>query len=361
MEDNFLKEVNSEISREIDKVISSDDLFIFRRFVDREVLKDEVVMNNVLDSGFLGVYKIRVSDYPILWESSIVENQELSRSKQQEELIPEDFYISVDRRGVKIPLGKIGESSGKDYFLTKEILTKEIKELAVEIISKSIERDLLKNAFIYLDILGICDVNDSKNVHYIKGKSLGPSKEFNRGRIRIEQVKYGDDSIEDYVIGKLTMDSVLKFASVLAENKVQSFYGDGYGSYVIVCNRNAYHSLLEDQNFRKVAINQDYSGYIGKCYGQEFWLDNYNMIDRFVANLNPVLKDKAICIFISKNAVKEVIVKPVEVKLDSEKYKDQFSVVRFLYYLKVSTIRGESLVWFVSSDRIGSGGVLVGV
>ncbi len=131
----FLDSISEEIEKEINNLILSDDFFIWR-FVDKKVLKNEKEIERVLDSGCF--------DY-------------------------EGFYISVGRRlYVKIPLGKIGEDLEKNDFLRLLRLKKDAKKEAI----------ILMNAFIYLDILGVCDVNDSQNVNYIKGKSLGPYKQF---------------------------------------------------------------------------------------------------------------------------------------------------------------------------------------
>jgi hypothetical protein len=144
----FLDSISEEIEKEINNLILSDDFFIFRRFVDKKVLKNEKEIERVLDSGCF--------DY-------------------------EGFYIFGGRRlYVKIPLGKIGEDLEKNDFLRLLRLKKDAKKEAI----------ILMNAFIYLDILGVCDVNDSQNVNYIKGKSLGPYKQFNNGKINIEYDRY---------------------------------------------------------------------------------------------------------------------------------------------------------------------------
>jgi hypothetical protein len=308
-EKDFLDSLSEEIEKEVNDLISSDDFFIFRRFVDKKVLKDKEEIKRVLDFGYF--------DY-------------------------EGFYIPVDRRGIRIPLCKIGEDLEKE----------DIKKKALKVVITSIERDLLMNAFIYLDILGICDVNDSQNVNYIKGKSLAENKKFNKGKINIEQVNYDVDvgTIEGYAIGELTMKSVSKFASILSENKAQSF--------VVILNDKAYNNLLKDSNFNSLASKhrvdskQD-AGYIGTIDGLEFWKDHSKMIDDYVTRLNPVLKDKAICIFALRNSVREVMVSPIRVRL--------YTPDRYLYYLEIEARRGESPIWFASTGGIVGGGVLVGV
>jgi hypothetical protein len=323
-EKDFLDSLSKEIEKEINNLILSDDFFTFRRFVDKKVLKNEKEIEKVLDFGCFNYG---------------------------------GFCIAVNKRYIRISLGKIGDYLEKNGSLSLLSLKECAKKEALKTVITSIERDLLMNAFIYLDILGVCDVNDSQNVNYIKGKSLGPNKKFNKGKINIEQVNYDVDvgTIEGYAIGKLTMESVLKFASILSDDKAQSFDKFDCGSYVIILNDKAYNNLLEDSNFSSVASKQDASrGYIGTCYGLEFWRDHSKMIDRFVTSLNPVLKDKAICIFALRNSVIEVMVSPIKVKL--------YTPDRCLYKLKIETIgKGESPIWFASTCGIVSGGVLVGV
>jgi hypothetical protein len=261
------------------------------------------------------------------------------------------FDVSVDERGVQFPFTE------RAKIFSNYDVEAEITEQAGNTIVASIEKDLVTNAFPYLDIVGVANNGTTAT---ISGKSLAPTKSFsnNTTAISVTQVTYGTGTIDANTIGTLTMQDVLNFATVLRNNYCPSYSGSGFGNYLIIMNQQARNKLMVDPVFYNAVTRfQDkeklYAGYIGSFYGQEFVLDNGMWIETFINSLNAQLAGKAICIFLGKEGVKEAIVKPEQV-LPLEKSDHG----RFATYA-VNTYRGETPMWF-STEGQAAGGVLVG-
>lgn len=264
------------------------------------------------------------------------------------------YDIAVEERGKQFPFTE------RVKLFSNYDIEAEIREQAGNSIIASIERDLLMNAFIYLDVLGICDANDAITVS--TGKSLAPTRSFgvNSTTITVQQatVDPATGSIEGTVPAPLTMKHVLNFAQALSALNTPSYTGNGFGDYLVIVNAQARNRLLTDETFFTATTRfQDkeriYEGYIGTFYGQEFVEDKGKWIDRLVYNLNPAYRGKAICIFLGKDAIKEAIVKPEQIL---PLQKADFG--RFMSYA-IQTYRGEAPIWF-SSEGQASGGVLIG-
>ena len=228
----------------------------------------------------------------------------------------------------------------------------------------SIERDLLMNAFVYLDVLGITQAGG--DVYHETGKTLATSKDFMRDvdgiftPISITQVTY--DTTGHTIAGKtpsnLTMSHILKFAQILHDLNVPSYTGDGYGTYLVIINKQAENRLMTDPVFFQAVtysgdVEKLYKGYIGSFYGQEFVRDEGKYIDKFICSLNNELRGKAICIFLGKQPVVEAVIRPEVVyeerPMDYGRYKG----------MAIRTYRGESPTWF-SAEGQPVGGILVG-
>ena len=265
------------------------------------------------------------------------------------------FDVSVDERGAQFPFTE------RVKLFSNYDIEAEIKEQAGNSITASIERDLVMNAYAYLDILGVVDnANPGKPAVFL-GKSLAPNKTFssNTNAITINQVSYGANSIEGTTIGTLTMNDVLVFAKALSDNYTPSYSGSGFGDYLVICNKQAVSRLMQDPVFfTAITRFQDkeklYAGYIGSFYGQEFVEDKGKWIDRLITSINPALNGKAICIFLGKDAIKEAIIKPEQVL---PLQKADFG--RYMSYA-IHTYRGETPMWFASVEGQGAGGILVG-
>jgi hypothetical protein len=317
MEDNLLKEVMDEVYQ---------DLFLktLRKYVTRKSI-----------SGWQSVYSFKKYLNLPLWKSvGKFEPFPMAISESR------DFCIYIHKR--EIPLdGNL-----------------------VEIVRDSIKKSFFENAFFYLDIVGICD--DGGKVNKINGKSLAKVErrkcKDDKDEIFVDQVNYDNSSgkIENYSIGEFTLNSVLSFIAgiddfpLIRRLTYKDFIeGDDYipeesdfKSYLIICNRRAYDKLSYDKLSEDQRFSSPNQGFPVKFLSnKEFIVDD--MVDECFASINPILRDKAICVCISKYAVIEVVVEP-EFLFDSDKRV-------------IITRRGESPVWFVSSDGIGSGGVLVGV
>lgn len=228
----------------------------------------------------------------------------------------------------------------------------------------SIERDLLMNAFVYLDVLGITQTGGE--VYNDRGKSLAPTKSFMRDvdgiftPITISQVSYNTTAgtIEGRTPAPLAMSHILRFAQILHDLNVPSYTGEGYGTYLVIINKQAENRLLTDPVFFQAVtysgdVEKLYKGYIGSFYGQEFVRDEGKYIDKFICGLNPVLRGKAICIFLGKQPVVEAVIRPEAIfeerPMDYGRYKG----------MAIRTYRGESPTWF-SAEGQPVGGILVG-
>lgn len=302
-------------------------------------------------SNYFIVPKKLTRDDTVLWTQNLGEFDPLPSMT----VAYKQFDIEVDERGAQFPFTQ------RVKIFSNYDIEAEIREQAGNSMIASIERDLLMNGYLYLDILGIVDNSNPGKPAVVIGKSLGPTKTFSRHTtpITIRQVTYGTNSIEGVTIGTLSMNDVLAFAKALSDNYVPSYNKQGFGDYVVICNKQAVNRLLSDPIFfTAVTRFQDkeklYAGYLGSFYGQEFVEDKGKWIDSYILSLHPTLSGKAICIFLGKDAVKEAIVKPEQVlplqKADFE---------RFMSY-GINTYRGESPMWFASEEGQGSGGILVG-
>jgi len=220
------------------------------------------------------------------------------------------------------------------------------------------------NAFVYLDVLGITQAGG--DVYHETGKTLATSKDFMRDvdgiftPISITQVTY--DTTLHTIAGKtpsnLTMSHILRFAQILHDLNVPSYTGDGYGTYLVIINKQAENRLMTDPVFFQAVtysgdVEKLYKGYIGSFYGQEFVRDEGKYIDKFICALNSELQGKAICIFLGKQPVVEAVIRPEAVyeerPMDYGRYKG----------MAIRTYRGESPTWF-SAEGQPVGGILVG-
>jgi hypothetical protein len=256
------------------------------------------------------------------------------------------FDVSVDERGMKFPFTQRAK-----IFSNFDIVT-EVREQVSDSIVASIERDLILNAFGYLDVLGL---NTSTGLTVQTGKTLLPTKTFSTNTIPIT-VSQAD--VSSITFAPLTINTILNFAKALQDLYVPSYNGNGFGDYLVILNKQAENELLQDPTFYNAVTRfQDkeklYTGYIGSFYGQEFVLDRGKWIDRFICSAQPNLQGRAVAIFLSKDAIREAIIMPEQV-LPMEK-------ADFGRYLAVAvqTYRGETPTWF-SVEGQPAGGILVG-
>lgn len=268
------------------------------------------------------------------------------------------YLIKVSERGKSIPFT---ERANLFSFIDFESYAREkLSQIAVA----SIDKDLLMNGFLYLDIVGVC--NTGGNVAVSTGKSLGPTKTFQRdvdgvyGDITINQVTYDATAgtIEGVTPQPLTMAHILNFAKALSDNYVPSYSGNGYGNYLVILNRQAENRLLTDPVFYNAVsyagdVEKLYRGYIGSFYGQDFVRDEAKYIEKFINTINPTLNGKAIAIFVGSRAVIEAVILPEVVRegtpIDFGRYRA----------LGLNTYRGEQPTWFTVEGQ-GVGGILVG-
>ncbi len=306
-------------------------------------------------SPYFIIPKKLTRDDEITWKAGLGEFEPLPTNQ----VMYKQFDVSVDERGAQFPFTQ------RATLFSNFDLEAEIREQASNSIIASIEKDLLLNAFTYLDILGIVDNANPGRPAVVVGKSLAPTKTFssNTTAISISQVNYDTTAhkIEGVSVGNLSMNDVLAFAKVLADNYVPSYMSKGgdFGNYLVICNKQAINKLLQDPVFYNAITRfQDreklYSGYIGSFYGQEFVEDKGKWIDRLICTLNPELNGKAVCIFLGKDAIKEAVLMPEQV---SDLQKHDFG--RYMTYA-IRTYRGETPMWFASAEGQGAGGILVG-
>lgn len=263
------------------------------------------------------------------------------------------FTIGVEERAIRFPFTQRAKLFS-NYDIEAEIVAQ-----AKSSIIASIERDLVANGFLYLDILGVCTTDNKVGV--VTGKSLLPTKQFstNDTPITISQASVTNTSVEGISLAPMTMGHIIAFAQALSDLYTPSYSGNGFGNYVVILNSQAYNELLTDERFFQVVSyggdpERIYSGYLGQFYGQEFILDKSKFLDRILSNTNQNLRGKAVAVFLSKDAVYEAIALPEQV-LPIEKADHG----RFMAYA-IQTYRGESPMWFASADGQGSGGVLIG-
>ncbi|MGC8729062.1 MAG: hypothetical protein ACP5SD_07310, partial [Elusimicrobiales bacterium] len=129
-----------------------------RKFLDEKAQwqkaifsKDEEIKNIKL----LLEQKTRIEeDYKRLLMEREGDKKEIERVLDSGFFDYEGFYIPVDRRGIGVCLDEIVYYLGRNDFLRLLGLKEYAKKQALKTVITSIERDLLMNAFIYLDILG---------------------------------------------------------------------------------------------------------------------------------------------------------------------------------------------------------------
>ncbi|MBX0312747.1 MAG: hypothetical protein JHC31_13435 [Sulfurihydrogenibium sp.] len=278
-----------------------------------------------------------------LWQGNIGEFDPLPTAS----LTYKPSDIAVDERGLQMPI-----TLHARIFTNFDIVAEVREQLANSVVA-SLERDLLANAFGYLDVLGL---NTSDNGLVIEtGKSVLPKKTFsqNTAPITIDQ-----EDVSNTKFASLTLDTILQFAHELTKRKAPSYNGKGYGNYLVIINHQAQIDLMRDPDYKTMVSrlgdsDRIYEGYVGRFYGQEIVLDKGMWIDFVLGQAQSALQGKAIAIFLSQDAVREAIVMPEQV-LPTE-YAD------FQRYMSVAvhTIRGETPTWF-SSEGQPVGGVLIG-
>jgi len=256
--------------------------------------------------------------------------------------------------------GKAWRFTERAKLLANYDIEAEITAHAKDIIPASVDKDLLMNAMVYLDIVGIADAGGATTT--VVGKSLAPTKTFanNTTPVTVTQVTYDATAgtIEGVVPQTLTMAHIRDFIDDLIAQKVPSRDGNGYGHYTVIMNKKAYNRIVTDPEWREMVRytqpQRAFDGYVGTFEGQEFVLDESLFIDRFVSTIDPLLNGKAILIFLGKDAFAEAVIKPEQILKGTPQ-----DFGRYQAYA-VNTYRGESPLWFASVDGQGGGGILVG-
>jgi hypothetical protein len=255
--------------------------------------------------------------------------------------------ISVDERGLQFPI-----TLHAQIFTNFDIVS-EVREQLSDSIIASLERDLIVNAFGYLDVLGLYTSDNGLQV--ITGKSVFPDKTFSQNTTPITIKQY---DVSQTKFANLTLDAILNFAHALTDLNVPSYDGKGFGNYLVIINHQAELRLMSDPDFKTMVSrlgdsDRIYNGYVGRFYGQDIILDKGKWIDMFFSQAQSSLQGKAIAIFLSRDAVREAIVMPEQVL--APEYAD------FKRYMSVAvhTIRGEMPTWF-SVEGQPVGGVLIG-
>jgi len=257
------------------------------------------------------------------------------------------FSVAVNERGVQFPI------TLRAKIFSNIDLEAEVKAHVSDVIKSSIERDLLLNGFVYLDVLGLWT---STGLTVQTGRSLAPDKTFSADTTPITITQYTIPT--NTTFANLTMEAIREFGQALIQLNTPSYDGRGYGRYLVIMNHKALQRLSTDPEFfTAITRLQDReairSGYIGHYYGFEFMLDEGRWIDRFIVPLqSQVLSGKAICLFLSQDAVREAIIRPEEIKTAKGDFDRFMSVGVFTY-------RGESPTWF-SVEGQAVGGWLIG-
>ncbi len=253
------------------------------------------------------------------------------------------YSVKVEERGAQIPWTE------RAQIFSAIDLESEIRKHLEEIVAGSIERDLIMNGFMYLDVLGLWTKNGSEErleVHI--GVSLNQTKTFAQESgfpITINQYTIDHANTQ---FAPLSLKAIREFATFLARNRCPSYDGRGYGRYIVIMNIQAKNRLYSDPEFQTIFSRlQDErvfkEGYIGWYYGQELVEDNGRWIEFVFSEIDPQLLGKSICIFIGRDAIREAIVKPEEFVYQ----KGDFN--RF-YAIGVNTYRGEQPTWFASEE-----------
>jgi hypothetical protein len=291
---------------------------------------------------YLIVPKKITRGYETLWKGNIGEFDPLPTQS----ISFKTSDIEVDERGFQIPI-----TLHAQIFTNFDIVA-EVREQLADSIVASLERDLIENAFGYLDVLGL---NTDTGLQVLTGKSIFPDKIFSRNTTPITITQ---QDLSQTNFARLTLDTILNFAQALTDLNTPSYDGKGFGNYLVIINHQAQMRLMTDPDFKTMVSRlgdseRIYGGYVGRFYGQDIILDKGKWIDMFFAQAQPSLQGKAIAIFLSKDAIREAIVMPEQVL--APEYAD------FKRYMSVAvhTIRGETPTWF-SVEGQPSGGVLIG-
>ncbi|QGA72461.1 phage capsid [uncultured virus] len=256
------------------------------------------------------------------------------------------YSVKVEERGAQIPWTE------RAQIFSAIDIESEIRKHLEEVVVGSIERDLIKNAFMYLDVLGLYTTSGLE-VHI--GVSINSTKTF------AEESGF-PITINQYTIpagtsfAPLTLSAIREFVMVLARNNCPSYDGRGFGRYVIIMNAQAKNRIYADPEFQTIFSRlQDArvfkEGYIGSYYGQELVEDNGRWIEFVFSEVNPSLIDKSICIFIGRDAIREAIVKP-------EEFISQKGDFNRFRAIGVNTYRGEQPTWFAIEGQ-AVGGILI--
>jgi hypothetical protein len=324
----------AEMSKEIMKKVMPEATF--RKFVSKFT---DFGQNK---SSYFIMVKRQTRGDDTLWTGNLGEFDPLP----EQTMSWKQFDVQVDERGMKIPFTQRAK-----IFSNFDIIT-EVREQVSDSIVASIERDLIVNAFGYLDVLGL---NTTSGLTVQTGKTVLPTKTFSTNTVPITVSNVDTSST---AFAPLTMNTILNFAKALQDLYTPSYNGNGFGDYLVIVNKQAENELLQDPVFYNAITRfQDkeklYSGYIGTFYGQEFILDRGKWIDRFICTAQPSLQGKAVAIFLSKDAIREAIIMPEQV-LPMEK-------ADFGRYMAIAvlTYRGETPTWF-SVEGQPAGGILIG-
>ena len=324
----------AEMSKEIMKKVMPEATF--RKFVSKFT---DFGQNK---SSYFIMVKRQTRGDDTLWKGNLGEFEPLP----EQSMSWKQFDVAVDERGMKIPFTQRAR-----IFSNFDIVA-EVREQVSDSIIASIERDLVVNAFGYLDVLGL---NTTTGLTVQTGKTVLPTKTFSNNTTPIT---VSNVDVSTTAFAPLTMNAVLNFAKALQDLYTPSYNGNGFGDYLVILNKQAENELLQDQVFYTAITRfQDkeklYTGYIGSFYGQEFVLDKGKWIDRFICSAQPSLQGKAVAIFLSKDAIREAIVMPEQV-LPME----QADFGRYMA-IAIQTYRGETPTWF-SVEGQPAGGILIG-
>jgi hypothetical protein len=325
----------AEMSKEIMKKVLPEASF--RKYVSKFT---DFGMNK---ANYFMMVKRQTRGTDTLWTGNLGEFDPLP----EQSMSWKQFDVQVDERGMKVNITERAR-----IFSNFDVMA-EVREQVGDSIVASIERDLLLNAFGYLDVLGL-NTSDNGLTVYTQ-KSVLPTKTFSSNTQPIT-VQQQDTSQTKFA--PLTMNTILNFAKALEDLYTPSYNGRGYGNYLVIINKQAENELLQDQVFYTAVTRfQDkeklYTGYIGSFYGQEFVSDRGKWIDEFICKAQPSLQGKAVAIFLSKDAVREAIVKPEQVlPVQTADFGRYMSV-------GVQTYRGETPTWF-SVEGQPAGGILIG-
>jgi len=277
-----------------------------------------------------------------LWKSNIGEFDPLPTAS----VAYKTSDIAVDERGLQMPI-----TLHARIFTNFDVVA-EVREQLADSVIGSLERDLVQNAFGYLDVLGL---NTTTGLVVKTGKSVLPDKIFSQNSTPITITQ---ENISTTTFAPLTLDTILNFSHALTQLKAPSYTGKGYGKYLVIINHQANLDLMKDPDYKTMVSRigdgeRIYEGYVGKFYGQDIIVDNGMWIDFVFGQAQPELNGKAIAIFLSHDAVREAIVMPEQVLPPDYVDHKRFMTVA------VHTIRGETPTWF-SSEGQPVGGVLIG-